>query len=528
MKRALFSVTDKTGLEAFGKGLQSLFPKLEMLASGGTAKMLEDVGVSCKPISQQTQFPECFGGRVKTLHPAILGGILQRRGVDDEEALGLNIAPIDLVVCNLYRFDPKKKMEELADSMDIGGSTMIRAACKNFSSVAVIVDPNDYPAILEELSILKTLSRETRFRLAVKAMRMSAEYEGQIAHAFAEQSQSQIRLENERKLSYGENPDQEGWVYSFPNDEGIASSKVLGGKPLSYNNFEDASQAFYAMQRIFVQDTPAAAVVKHGGLCGYATGASLEQAFHRAWDGDSKSAFGSIIALSQPVTESFCESLKSHFVEVVLAPSFSPEFLAWAGAAKPSLRLLQVRFDALSPKLYRGISGGMLVQTPKKDLFRFSENWLLPIGSNQVGVVTKRLPAPELANLFRFCIAAVQSVKSNAIVLAREYAPSQYQLIGVGGGQPNRIDSLQRLALPKTIENLLHEDSKQDIRQAMGQLVLASDGFFPFADSIQAAADAGIQYFMQPGGSIRDAEVIQEADRRGLCMIFTGQRYFSH
>jgi phosphoribosylaminoimidazolecarboxamide formyltransferase / IMP cyclohydrolase len=528
MKRALFSVTDKTGLEEFGKELQRIFPKLEMLASGGTAKMFASAGISCTPISQQTQFPECFGGRVKTLHPAILGGILQRRGVDDEEAAGLGIAPIDLVVCNLYLFDSNKKMEELAESMDIGGSTMIRAACKNFSSVGVIVDPNDYPAVLEELRANQKLSRETRVRLAVKAMRMSAEYEARIAEALAEQAGHRwIPLENERKLSYGENPDQEAWVYSFDKEEGIASANVLGGKPLSYNNYEDASQSFFAMQRIFDQNAAAAAIVKHGGLCGLATGKDLRAAFQRAWDGDSKSAFGSVIALSQEVDESFGEVLKSHFIEVVLAPAFSPGFLAWTSYAKPSLRLLQVRFDAEASRLYRGISGGLLVQTSKKELYPQSKTWLQPMGSDKIGVATKRLPQIGQENLFRFCLAAVQSVKSNAIVLVREYEPSLYQLIGVGGGQPNRIDSLQRLALPKAIEILKHENCK-DVRKALGEIVLASDGFFPFADSIQAAADAGIQIFLQPGGSVRDPEVIEEADKRGLCMIFTGQRYFSH
>lgn len=536
MKRALFSVTDKTGLEPFCKGLQKLFPNLEMLASGGTAKALEGAGISPTCISSRTQFPECFGGRVKTLHPAILGGILQRRGMDDQEAKTLNIAPIDLVVCNLYRFDPNKEMEDLADSMDIGGSTMIRAACKNYTSVAIVVDPADYPAVLEELEKRGSISLEMRKELAIKAIRLSAEYEAKIAAALSAQKNS-IGLVNERKLSYGENPDQEGWIYSFPGENGVASAKVLGGKPLSYNNYEDASQAFFALQRI--AECPASAIVKHGSLCGFATGMNLITAFQRAWDGDSKSAFGSIVALSQEVGEEFSEELKSRFIEVIFAPSFSPAFIAWATQAKPSLRLLEVRFDAVSEKLYRGISGGMLVQTAKRNLVPLSDDWLEPMyqknisscsgtNSKKVGVATKRQPSQNMAGVFRFALAAVQAVKSNAIVLAREYEPSFYQLIGVGGGQPNRIDSLQRLALPKAIENLQKESGQEDVRKALSELVLASDGFFPFRDSILAAADAGIEIFIQPGGSVRDEEVIQEADRRGLCMIFTGQRYFNH
>ena len=239
MRRALFSVTDKTGLEALGKGLLGLFPELEILASGGTAKLLESANIPHAPISSATQFPECFGGRVKTLHPAIFGGILFRRGVDDQEAADLKIVPIDLVVCNLYLFDPK-----LSESMDIGGSAMIRAACKNYASVAVLVDPRDYEPVLKELSTQGTLSLERRRELAKKAMRMSAEYEARIADAFADE-ETPFRFEKERKLTYGENPDQEGWIYSLSKEGGIASAKVFGEKGLSYNNYEDASQAFF-------------------------------------------------------------------------------------------------------------------------------------------------------------------------------------------------------------------------------------------------------------------------------------------
>ncbi len=527
MKRVVFSVTDKTGLEIFAKGLLKLFPKLEILASGGTANLLEKEGIPHLPISSATQFPECFGGRVKTLHPAILGGILFRRGIDDIEAKKLNIEPIDLVVCNLYRFDPNQDLEKLVDSMDIGGSTMIRAATKNFVSVGVVVDPNDYESVLNELSREKILSMKTRRRLASKAMQMSAEYESRMANAISgEGSLFSTQLEQGRKLSYGENPDQEGWVYSFAGESGIASAKVFGEKGLSYNNYEDASQAFFALQRIAEKGKVAsAAVVKHGGLCGFATGKNVRQAFQRAWDGDPKSAYGSIIALSQEVGEEFCEQIKGRFIEVLLAPSFTPDFIAWVSAAKPSLRLLQVRWDAVPSRLYRGISGGMLAQTPKQN--RTSGNpFLIPLISNQAGVATRRFPKLEQVGLFNFALAAVQSVKSNAIVLAREYEPTFYQTIGIGGGQPNRIDSLQRLALPKAIENLQQEG--KEMRQALGELVLASDGFFPFADSIQAAAEAGIQFFLQPGGSVRDEEVIREADQRDLCMIFTGERYFSH
>jgi phosphoribosylaminoimidazolecarboxamide formyltransferase/IMP cyclohydrolase len=486
MRRALFSVTDKSGLDLFAKELKQLFPNLEILASGGTAKFLDEKGISHTPIEKVTQFPECFGGRVKTLHPSLLGGILYRRGIDDLEAEKLNITPIDLVVCNLYKF------ENLPETIDIGGSTMIRAAVKNFQSVLVLIDPEDYAAATE--AIKDGLTLEIRKMYAAKAMHFSAKYERMIAGSFVE-----------KKLSYGENPDQEGWI--FAHEKGIATAKTYGTKPLSYNNYEDASLAFYAIQRI-CHLGPSVAILKHGGLCGYATGKNLIAAFEKAWAGDPKSAFGSVIAFSGEVGMEIAEHLKGRFIEVILAPKFSVEFLQWTAVEKPSLRLIEMDLNATPKKLYRGISGGMLVQTPKQ--IRFS--------ALSCNVVTKRLPNPEQYGLFSFAIAAVFSVKSNAIILAHEYEPSCYHVIGIGGGQPNRIDSLERLALPKGKENL----------PTLKDVVLASDGFFPFADSIKVAADAGIEYFIQPGGYIRDKEVIEEADKRGLSMIFTGERYFSH
>ncbi len=524
--RVLFSVTDKTHLAAFGKGLLKIFPKLQIIASGGTADLLQNEGIPHTPISKVTQFPECFGGRVKTLHPVILGGILFRRGIDDLEAKNLDITPIDLVVCNLYHFDPNQEMPPLVESIDIGGSTMIRAAVKNYISVGIVVDPNDYMSILDELSMKGSLSLQTRHKLAAKAIQMSAQYESSIANAFSGKSESLFQLEKGRKLSYGENPDQEGWVYSFSGEDGIASAKVFGEKALSYNNYEDASQAFFALQRIADSGKVAAvAIVKHGGLSGFATGKSLRAAFQRAWEADAKSAYGSIVAFSQEVGEEFCEVLKGRFMEVLVAPSFTSSFIRWVSEAKPLLRLLQLSLDKVPSRLYRGISGGMLVQTPKENLE--SNIFVQPL-TNKIGVATKRFPKEQQIGLFRFALAAVQSVKSNAIVLAREYEPTFYQTIGIGGGQPNRIDSLQRLALPKALENLEQEYEKDQMQQALGELVLASDGFFPFADSVRAAADAGIQFFVQPGGSLRDEEVIQEADQRDICMIFTRERYFSH
>jgi phosphoribosylaminoimidazolecarboxamide formyltransferase / IMP cyclohydrolase len=525
MKRAILTVTDKTDLDLFAKNLISIFPDLEIIASGGTSSCLKEAGIAHTPLSTYTHFPECFDGRVKTLHPVILGGILLRRGIDDREAEHLQIAPIDLVVCNLYTFNVDAQQVD-TNHIDIGGSALIRAACKNYSSVAVVVDPADYSALVEEWIALKDLSMDTRYRLAAKAMRLCAQYDQKIADAFEASAPfvHSVRLESQRQLSYGENPDQEGWVYNLPGQEGITSAQVMGGKALSYNNYEDASQGFFAMQRLDLA-SPTSAIIKHGGLCGLATGKHLLEAFEKAWEGDAKSAFGSIVALSHEVGEEFCEALQDRFIELILAPDFSTAFLNWAAQSKPSLRLLKVCYHTNQPYLYRGIAGGLLVQTRQK---KISQSLFQPLNENKRGIATLKNPQLNQAGLFDFALAAVQSVKSNAIVIAWEYEPSLYQLIGIGGGQPNRVDSLQKLALPKAIEYLSSQQGKEHVESILSQCVLASDGFFPFADSIQVATDAGIRYFLQPGGSIRDADVIQAANLKSACMIFTGQRYFSH
>ncbi len=542
IKRALFSVSDKQGLVPFAKELLKIDDSIHIISTGGTAKALAAADIPFVPLSEKTQFPECFDGRVKTLHPVIFGGILYRRGKDEQEAKHLQIEPIDLIVCNLYPFekisqDPNSDMAELLESMDIGGSSLIRSACKNFFSVAIIADPQDYPAIVEELRVNQgALSLETRKRLAVKAMQTSAAYEALIASEFSKRLQNEstlhLPLSKGRKLCYGENPDQEAWVYCFEKQQGVASAKILGGKELSYNNYEDASQAFLAIQRLCeMEKQPIAAIVKHGSLSGFATGRTVKDAFHKAWSGDAKSAFGSIVALSQPVEEDFHQGLKDRFIEILLAPAFSPSFVEWASVSRPNLRLLQVSFDDVAPLLFRGISGGMLIQTPKKDLCTSLQQLFHRVeidAKQKIGVVTKRMPEIEQIGLFRFGIVAAHSVKSNATVIVQEYAPGFHQLIGVGGGQPNRVDSLQKLALPKALENLKNDVGEKNAKEALEKTVLVSDGFFPFADTVAQAAEYGIKTCLQPGGSIRDLEVIEAADHNDLCMIFTGQRYFNH
>jgi phosphoribosylaminoimidazolecarboxamide formyltransferase/IMP cyclohydrolase len=424
-----------------------------------------------------------------------------------------------MVVCNLYNFaDAAAKadsVDDLIEEMDIGGSALIRSAVKNHSSVAVVVDPADYSSLLEELK-QGALSLETRRSLAVKAINLSADYDAMIAEELTRRLAStetrRPRFIGGEKLRYGENPDQEGWIYRFPEKSGIAHAEVLGGKQLSYNNYDDATVAFHAAEAIRDLAPHGVAIIKHGNLCGYAAGADLGEVFESAWEGDPKSAFGSIIALTSEANADLTSHLKGRFIEVIIAPGFSDEFVEWAKRAKPNLRLLKTPQKGTPAWVYKTVSGGILAQTPKTPRL------------NGHQVVTKRQPASNQKPLFAFAIAAVHFGKSNAIAIVRERKPGLYQLLAMGSGQPNRVDSLQRLAIPKAYENLEREGSSADLSAC----VLASDGFFPFDDSVRCAAQHGIRTCIQPGGSNNDPVVIEAADELEMCMIFTGERYFTH
>jgi phosphoribosylaminoimidazolecarboxamide formyltransferase/IMP cyclohydrolase len=542
MKHVLMSVTDKTGLVSFAKHLIQLFPELTIIASGGTARTLTEHGIAIKPLNEWTDFPECFGGRVKTLHPRVMGGILFKRGVDDAEAHSLDVLPIDMVVCNLYNFaeaasKPDLHEDELIEQMDIGGSTLIRSSVKNYKDVAIVTDPNDYDAIIHELKSGK-LSVERRRQLAVKAINLSADYEACLAETLtrrlAEQETRRPTLTLGKKLRYGENPDQEGWVYQFADHTGIAQAEILGGKELSYNNYDDATVAFLAAESLkALQAKFGTAIIKHGNLCGYATGNTLTEAFELAWAGDPKSSFGGIISFISTVDESLCPILSKKFVEVLIAPDFSESFVAWAKEKKPNLRLLKVGENTHPKWLYKNISGGMLIQTPKQAIRLDSiETLLNPLDAHtKRGVVTKIQPDKRHKGLYAFAIAAVHFAKSNAIAIVREVKTGCYQLLGMGSGQPNRVDSLVRLAIPKAIDNLKlehAEDAHYNPGKDLGHCVLASDGFFPFDDSVLNAASMGIKTCLQPGGSTNDQQVIDAADHAEMCMMFTGERYFCH
>jgi phosphoribosylaminoimidazolecarboxamide formyltransferase/IMP cyclohydrolase len=510
--RALLSVYDKTGIAELGRGLVAL--GYEVVSTGGTLAALAAAGVPVTPVSDVTGFPEILEGRVKTLHPRIHGGLLARR--DDPAHLAAldahGIAPIGVVAANLYPFAATVARDDVSlpdalEQIDIGGPAMLRAAAKNFPDVVVLTDPTDYAAALADLRSGGP-SAERRRALAAKAFAHTAAYDAVVAaylrepDAWPEEMTFAGRLA--RTLRYGENPQQRAAAYhrlrAGPAEMGVLDAAQLAGKALSFNNLLDADAAWSAVQG-FAQ--PAVAIVKHTIPCGLATRDALPVAFTEALRGDPVSAFGGIVALNRPVDGETARQMAEVFFEVILAPGFADEALATLGR-KRALRLLRMPDDAAGDVAQtdwdvRPIAGGLLVQTTDTG-FDEPATWT---------VVTARQPSPKEMNDLIFAWRAVRHVKSNAIVLAREGA-----LIGVGSGQPNRVESV-RIAVAKAGE------------RAAGA-ALASDAFFPFPDGVETAAAAGVTAVVQPGGSVRDGEAIAAADRAGMVMLFTGMRHFRH
>lgn len=517
-RRALVSVSDKTGLAALGVALASR--GIEVLSTGGTATALRAAGVAVRDVAEVTGFPEIMEGRVKTLHPKIHGGLLGRAGTDDAVMAQHGIVPIDLLVVNLYPFEATVAREgvtldEAIEEIDVGGPAMVRGAAKNHARVAVVVDPADYDALLAELDAGGT-SAGFRRRLAAKAFAHTARYDGRIAMwlgartgeasapaVFPPTLHLDFRLAD--RLRYGENPHQAGALYvETPTPAGtIAGARVLAGKQLSYNNLADADAALECVKRF--DERPACVIVKHANPCGVALGTDLAEAYARAFETDPTSAFGGIIAFNRPLDAATARSiLERQFVEVVVAPEVEAEALA-VFATKPNVRVLATgAWPATTPAAnhYARIAGGLLVQDADRDA----------LGAADLVVVTRRQPgAAEIADLL-FAWRVAMHVKSNAIVYAKDL-----RTIGIGAGQMSRVVSA-RIAGMKAAEAGL------TVRGA----AMASDAFFPFRDGIDAAAEAGIACVIQPGGSMRDAEVIAAADEHGLAMVFTGIRHFRH
>lgn len=540
-KRALISVSDKTGIPEFAKTLiQNGF---EILSTGGTAALLKKEGIAVTDVSAITGFPEMMDGRVKTLHPKVHGGLLYLRNHPDHvaEAEKNGIEPIDIVAVNLYPFretaaKPGVSLEEVIENIDIGGPALLRSAAKNFASVTVLCDPADYATVSEELGSAEGISEELKKKLAVKAFRHTADYDSAVdtylSQALAGEKVKRLSYIGGETLRYGENWHQEATFYKNPisgNGPSWSNAKQLHGKQLSYNNYIDADNALLTLKDLNSTD-PAVVIVKHNNPCGLATGKTLAGAFSAAWDGDPVSAYGSIVCVNRIFDAETAKLLEKKFIEIIIAPGFEPEALDLLKKKSETLRILELA-ELSRPYdddcTYKYVTGGLLEQTRDAGLF---EKW---------DVVTKT-PFPESKKeLSEFAMSACKSIKSNAISIACEYEPGCYMLLGMGAGQPNRVDSIGKLAGPKACRNLKEMYDRNEALQKemtfevysksmLSECVMASDAFFPFDDSVVYANEFGLKYILSPGGSIRDAEVIETADRLGVSLVFTGMRHFLH
>ncbi|MCR5537333.1 MAG: bifunctional phosphoribosylaminoimidazolecarboxamide formyltransferase/IMP cyclohydrolase [Succinivibrio sp.] len=522
ISRALLSVSDKTGIVEFAKALHER--GVEILSTGGTAKLLEGQGIPVQEVSAYTKFPEMMDGRVKTLHPLVHGGILGRRGVDDAIMQEHGIKPIDLVVVNLYPFvktvsDPNCSLEHAIENIDIGGPTMVRAAAKNHRDVTIVVRASDYDRVLKEMDEHdQGLTYATRFDLAIAAFEHTAAYDAAIANYFGtrvpdygktpEEDSPLPRTLNlsfikQQGMRYGENPHQKAAFYAelTEHDNGITSARQLQGKELSYNNIADTDAAIECVRQF---DEPCCVIVKHANPCGVALNQDLNSAYEAAFACDSESAFGGIIAFNRELDGKTAQNIISkQFCEVIVAPKLSAEAIE-AVKAKKNIRLLETgELNTAKPRLdYKRVNGGLLVQ----------EADLATLNAADLKVVTERAPSKEEMDELLFAWKVCKFAKSNAIVYTKHK-----QTLGIGCGQTSRVFSAR-------IACLRAADGKFSLQGA----ALASDAFFPFRDGVDAAAKEGISCIIQPGGSIRDQEVIDAANEHQIAMVFTGMRHFRH
>jgi phosphoribosylaminoimidazolecarboxamide formyltransferase/IMP cyclohydrolase len=513
IQRAILSVTDKTGIVDFARQLQEL--GVELVSTGGTAKLLRESGVSAKDISELTGFPEMLDGRVKTLHPKVHGGILHRRADPKhvETVATHSIPSIDMVVVNLYAFEktaakPGVSLEELIENIDIGGPSMIRSAAKNYEDVAIVTSPWDYQQIIDEMKSNKgELSRKTKWRLSKQAFAKTAAYDAAIATTLERVSPDfkvggvtdfpetlRLSFRKSMDLRYGENPHQKAALYVDGTGVGIANGRQLQGKELSYNNIVDLDACWELAQEF---EMPAVAIIKHTNPAGCATAITLVEAYKKALECDPVSAFGGVIGVNQPIDGDTATEMAKLFVEAIAAPGFTAEARE-KFAAKKNLRLLEVSRVAPS-KVIKAVSGGLLSQDADIKL----------ISEKDLKVVTERQPTPEEMRALMFAWIVGKHVKSNAIVYARDG-----QTVGVGAGQMSRVDSCRIGAMKAVLP--------------LKGTVAASDAFFPFPDGVEEIARNGATAFIQPGGSVRDQEVIDTANRLGLAMVVTGIRHFRH
>ncbi len=530
VRRALLSVTDKTGLVEFARALAA--HDIELVSTGGTARALREAGLSVRDISDLTGFPEMLDGRVKTLHPKVHGGILHIRENKEHVAAVMEhgIEPIDMVVVNLYAFEktaakPGVAFSEIIENIDIGGPSMVRSAAKNFEDVAIVTSVANYVLIAEELAAnAGSLTRATRWRLAKAAFAVTAAYDAGIATTLesiaapaahgepaifdAEALPPAIRVIHPLKtvLRYGENPHQKAALYIDGSGRGVAAAKQLQGKDLSYNNLVDLDACWELVGEFDAAEDAAVAIIKHTNPCGAATGATVLEAYRRALECDPVSAFGSVIGINREVDAEAAEEIAKLFVEAIIAPKFTPEAVA-RFAAKKNLRLLEIaasHSDAGKPeRALKQVSGGFLMQDADRVRVREAD----------LKVATKRAPTAEEMRALLFAWNVCKHVKSNAIVYAR-CNQGHGQTVGIGAGQMSRVDAARFGAMKAILP--------------LAGTVAASDAFFPFPDGLEAVAAAGATAVIQPGGSVRDDEVIEAADRLGVAMVFTGTRHFRH
>ena len=523
IQRALVSVTDKSGLAEFAQVLAGF--GVELISTGGTAKALREAGLAVKDISELTGFPEMLDGRVKTLHPRVHGGLLFVRGNAQHEAAAAahGIQPIDMVIVNLYAFQmtaeqPGVHFGHLIENIDIGGPSMVRSAAKNFEDVAIVTSVADYPALIEELKANDgALSRETRWRLAKQAFATTAAYDTAIANTLEQipeaplpdqpvtrdtsafPSTLRMNMPLAQPLRYGENPHQRAALYSDGSRLGIAGARQLQGKELSFNNLVDLDACWELAQELHAGegDLPAVAIIKHTNPCGAATGGTVLEAYKKALECDPVSAFGGVIGINQAVDGEAAEEIAKLFVEAIVAPEFTPE-ARQRFSAKKNLRLVEIK-PATSRPVVKHVSGGLLLQDA--DTGRVDES--------ELDVVTWRPPTAEELRSLIFAWRVCKHVKSNAIVYARDG-----QTVGIGAGQMSRVDAARFGAMKAVLP--------------LKGTVAASDAFFPFPDGLEAVAAAGATAVIQPGGSVKDQDVIAAADRLGMAMVFTGIRHFRH
>jgi phosphoribosylaminoimidazolecarboxamide formyltransferase/IMP cyclohydrolase len=518
--RALLSVTDKTGLVDFARRLAAL--NIELVSTGGTARLLREAGLAARDISDLTGFPEMLDGRIKTLHPRVHGGILHVRGNAEHQrqVAEQGIQPIDMVVVNLYAFEqtatkPGVDFQELIENIDIGGPSMVRSAAKNFADVAIVTSSADYGAISDELERSGgELSLATRWRLAQQAFATTAAYDAAIASTLAQvvNPEGKLQLDDSQfpatlrfsfrkamDLRYGENPHQRAALYRDASGRGIAGARQLQGKELSYNNIVDLDAAWELAQEFARDDTNLAfcGIIKHTNPCGAATGANLAEAYKKALETDPVSAFGGVIGCNRPVDGEAATEIAKLFVEAIAAPSFTAEARE-IFAAKKNLRLVEIN-PAPPSRVIKNVSGGVLLQDP---------DWR-PLRPEDLKAASKRPPADNEMRALLFAWKICKHVKSNAIVYARDG-----QTVGVGAGQMSRVDSAKIGAMKANLP--------------LAGTVAASDAFFPFPDGVEEIARAGATAIIQPGGSMRDAEVIAAADRLNVAMVLTGVRHFRH